>query len=1196
MKTAYQEGAMDSVGMASASGPLSVDALGTSPELAALRESEARYRFLAENTSDIIVRASMDGVVLYASPAVRMLGYEPEALVGTSAHVLVHPDDLEHFEANAAALFTDGPAVPMLNREHRYRTASGEWVWLEGNPRVVRDEAGVPIEIVNAFRNVTERRALREQAARQASLAALGEEVAGVGYWRFDIASEELTWSKQVYKIYGLEPETTPSIALLVDLMPPEDRPMARLRFEAAIKQGTDWKRSVTRIVRPDGEMRYFEGHGVCERNAEGIVTALFGTVVDITERIRDEAAKAESEKRYRRMSERALLAAQAAQIGIWEHDLRTDALLWDERMFQLYGLANDTVLTFDLFRAAVHPEDREPLAGKFHALLERDVPLEAEFRIVQPNGDVRLIRAMGGLERDADGAPLRIVGGNWDVTALRSLEDSLRASEARARNIITHANQAIVTIDDAGLITGWNRHAQSLFGWNAEEAIGAPMTALIIPLRDREAHRAGLALLSTAAEGDVIDQRSEITVLRKDGGELPVELAVSVVRGPSGLEITALMHDISERKAQLELFENAFQHAAIGKTLVGLDGAFLKVNPALCALVGYSESELLALDFQAITHPDDLDADLDLLRQLTEGAISTYRMDKRYFRKDGTTIWVRLVVSLVVNPDGSPRHYISQIQDLTARRQAERALRESEARYRLMAENTTDMIVTTDLTGVTTYIAPSCELRTGYTPEELIGRRSMDYAHPDDVQGVRDVFIRLVAGAPSETARWRVRHKITGETVWLESSPSLIRDPDSGAPTGFLDVVRDVTDKVAQEQALATARAEAEAAAQVKAEFLANMSHEIRTPLTAVIGFSGLLHQRPELDEVSRRFVQRVSIAGEALLSIVNDILDFSKLEAGQVEIEPCPTSPIEVAEDALALFTPQADEKGLWLECEVVGDLPAHLIMDPNRVRQILLNLIGNAVKFTDAGSVRLLLDYDHDAGALRIQVRDTGPGMSVEQQEKLFQRFSQVDASNTRKHGGTGLGLAICKGLAEAMGGQIGAISQVGEGSTFWFTLAAPVVDLSRDPRMADQAPGLSLDGVRVLVVDDNDINRELARVVLESFGADVMDAPDGASAIATAASELFDAILLDLRMPGLSGAETLKAIRAGHGPNQDVPILAFTAESDLSTLGEDHGFDDMIAKPIVALDLARTIIEHTSWAIQADDEQSKDIARV
>jgi signal transduction histidine kinase/CheY-like chemotaxis protein len=440
------------------------------------------------------------------------------------------------------------------------------------------------------------------------------------------------------------------------------------------------------------------------------------------------------------------------------------------------------------------------------------------------------------------------------------------------------------------------------------------------------------------------------------------------------------------------------------------------------------------------------------------------------------------------------------------------------------------------------------------------------------------------------------VRHKITGETVWLESSPSLIRDPDSGAPAGFLDVVRDVTDKVAQEQALATARAEAEAAAQVKAEFLANMSHEIRTPLTAVIGFSGLLHQRPELDEVSRRFVQRVSIAGEALLSIVNDILDFSKLEAGQVEIEPCPTSPIEVAEDALALFTPQADEKGLWLECEVVGDLPAHLIMDPNRVRQILLNLIGNAVKFTDAGSVRLLLDYDHDAGALRIQVRDTGPGMSVEQQEKLFQRFSQVDASNTRKHGGTGLGLAICKGLAEAMGGQIGATSQVGEGSTFWFTLAAPVVDLSRDPRMADQAPGLSLDGVRVLVVDDNDINRELARVVLESFGADVMDAPDGASAIATAASELFDAILLDLRMPGLSGAETLKAIRAGHGPNQDVPVLAFTAESDLSTLGEDHGFDDMIAKPIVALDLARTIIEHTSWAIQADDEQSKDIARV
>jgi signal transduction histidine kinase len=224
---------------------------------------------------------------------------------------------------------------------------------------------------------------------------------------------------------------------------------------------------------------------------------------------------------------------------------------------------------------------------------------------------------------------------------------------------------------------------------------------------------------------------------------------------------------------------------------------------------------------------------------------------------------------------------------------------------------------------------------------------------------------------------RWRVPHKSGKRDVWLESNPSLLRDPATEAPTGFLDVIRDVTAQVGQEEALAAARAEAEAAAAVKGEFMANMSHEIRTPLTAVIGFSGLLAQRPELDEISQRYVQRVSSAGQALLAIVNDVLDFSKLEAGQVEIAPRPVSPLAVAQDALALFAPQADAKGLWLECQAEGDLPERVMIDPDRVRQVLLNLVGNAIKFTEQGAVRLFVGYDAEAARLRMRVEDTGAG---------------------------------------------------------------------------------------------------------------------------------------------------------------------------------------------------------------------------
>jgi PAS domain S-box-containing protein len=751
------------------------------------------------------------------------------------------------------------------------------------------------------------------------------------------------------------------------------------------------------------------------------------------------------------------------------------------------------------------------------------------------------------------------------------------RASEHRARNVIANAHQAIVTADEAGRITGWNRHAELTFGWSAEEAIGADLVMILPGGRD------GMTAFLGGDLGDDIDQRIETSARRKDGAEIPIELAISAVRDAAGWEMTALMHDISERKEQLELFENAFEHAAIGKCLVGLEGQFLKVNPALCRMVGYTREELLVLDFQTITHPDDLDADLSLLTDRYNGKIWTYQMDKRYIRKGGGVVWIQLSVSRVDHPDGSPRYFIAQIEDLTARREAEAALKDSEARYRLMAENTTDMIMTADLKGTVTFVAASCQVLIGYAPSELMGRSAADLAYPEERIRVRRVYRNLANGKPVERVRWRAPHKTTGRDVWLESNPSLLRDPATDAPTGFLDVIRDVTEQVAQEKALAAARAEAEAAATVKGEFMANMSHEIRTPLTAVIGFSGLLSQRPELDELSRRFVQRVSSAGQALLAIVNDVLDFSKLEAGQFEITPRSVSPLVVAQDALALFAPQADAKGLWLECEADGDLPERVMIDPDRVRQVLLNLVGNAVKFTDQGSVRLTVGYDPGAAMLRVRVEDSGVGMSPAQQTKLFQRFSQVDASSTRKHGGTGLGLAICKGLTEAMGGGIAVASAPGGGSVFTFHIAAPVVlgpVAERDPTIMEPQ-ARRLDGVRVLVVDDNPINRELARTILEHLGAEVAEAGGGRAAVAAAAIEPFDCILMDLRMPEVSGADALAEIRDTPGPNQEVPILAFTADADLNLLDQHHGFDGMVSKPIVALDLISAVDACTRW---------------
>jgi CheY-like chemotaxis protein/nitrogen-specific signal transduction histidine kinase len=385
---------------------------------------------------------------------------------------------------------------------------------------------------------------------------------------------------------------------------------------------------------------------------------------------------------------------------------------------------------------------------------------------------------------------------------------------------------------------------------------------------------------------------------------------------------------------------------------------------------------------------------------------------------------------------------------------------------------------------------------------------------------------------------------------------------------------LRDITQRKAMEAELRAAREAAEAAAAVKADFLANMSHELRTPLTAVLGFTRLALEQPDLTKVTRGHIAKASHAGAALLTTVNDILDFSKLESGQLQIrrEPCDSD--EVCRTTLELFSAAADEKGVALSY-AAHDLPSYLSLDPNRLRQLLLNLIGNAVKFSDEGEVRVSAAWRD--GRLAVSIEDDGPGIAPEQQSLLFRRFSQVDGSATRRHGGTGLGLAICRGLVDAMAGDIGVESQVGEGARFFFELPAEPCDAAD---AEDAALAAFPRGVRVLVADDHAVNRELVRAILTPLGAKVVEAADGAEAAALAAAAPFDVILMDLRMPQLDGLAAMTAIRAAEGPNRAAPILAFSAGADAPG-AEDRrraGFDGDLAKPLMPAELIAAVAEH------------------
>src|SRR5918994_4490772 len=792
-----------------------------------------------------------------------------------------------------------------------------------------------------------------------------------------------------------------------------------------------------------------------------------------------------------------------------------------------------------------------------------------------------------------------------WKVrTMTLPNEGEALAPQDLGMGLLFESSRDAVIVADAntGKIVLWNSAAEATFGYSTAEALGMSVEELV-PDYLKARHRAGLAGYRDTGRGRYIDSDTvlDLPAVRKTGEEIHVELTLSPIEpvreaAAKGRFVVAIVRDSDDRKrAEEELSESEQRYRLVARaTNEAIWDSDLLADKqtwggAFETIFGYPlREETNGAWWEERIHPEDRERVLTVIDDVLQGMGETWSDEYRFQRADGTYATVVDRAYVVRDPEGEPVRVIGSMMDVTERRQAEEALRTSEAELRALFAAMTDVILVLDIEGRYLKIAPTNPSLLYKPPDELVGKTLHEVMPEEEAE----IFMGHIQRALEEQKPVNTEYSlpIEGREVWFSGTVSPMEEDR------VVYVARDITERRRAEQELRQAKEEAETASSTKSEFLANMSHEICTPMNGVLGMNELL-LGTELSEEQREYAETLRSSGENLLTIINDILDFSKIEAGKVELERTDFDLQTVVEETVELLAERAHNKGLELATLVKYDVPTALRGDTVRIQQILMNLVDNAIKFTEEGEVTLIVRLVEDAEAAaiaRFEVKDTGIGMTEEQRSRLFESFSQADASTTRRFGGTGLELAISKQLVELMGGEIGVESEWGVGSTFFFTL--PLEKQSEGARFVP-VPFADLEDTKVLIVDDNETNRKIVYEQVIAWGMKNGMAFDGQSALemlrrASQLGEPYDLAILDMQKPQIGGIELARKIRAE-------PRVSSTKLVMLSSIGQrgeseearQVGMDAYLTKPVRQSQLYDAIATVLGTTVEEALEKSK-----
>ncbi|GID27853.1 hypothetical protein Abr02nite_28360 [Paractinoplanes brasiliensis] len=724
----------------------------------------------------------------------------------------------------------------------------------------------------------------------------------------------------------------------------------------------------------------------------------------------------------------------------------------------KLYGL-HDAAGRYD---HEMHPPERmAEISRHDREVLEGTGPVAYEEEI-RDRWHVTTLHAL----RDGRGRPYAIFGASVDVT-------QLRLAEGKFRSLLDASPEAMVCVNSDGHIVHANGRAVELFRYPRDEMIGSAIETLV-PGASRKVHVQHRNRYFASPTARPMGEGMLLTAQRKDGSEFPVDVSLSPVQAEGKTMVLAAIQDVTARRmqahtnARLAAIVESSNDAIVSKAL---DGTIQTWNSGAERLYGYTAAEMIGHDVTRLLPPDRLFEEKHLLSRVNRGE-TVPQHETRRMRKDGRIIEVSLSMAPVRDDDGRIIGASTVAHDITARVQAEKRLRVEREQLEMIMEAAADPFITMDSHGVVLEWNRQAEQVFGWPRNEIVGRDVTTTVLPRKYRAALRRFLdgRWEWLLDRSTEMLALHHD--GRELPIELTMWRIKHDRALHVHAF---ARDISARRETEQALAQARDQAIETARLKSQFLASMSHEIRTPMNGVIGLTSLLLGTP-LDDQQRRYAEGISTAGSALLSVINDVLDFSKLEAGKVLLDDSNFQLRRLVDDVVALAAPTGTSSSVAISGECDPRLPVTVSGDAAKLRQVLLNLAGNAIKFTAYGKVTVTVTPDTaqaagpDAVPVRFEVRDTGIGIDERQQENLFEPFTQADAGTTRRFGGTGLGLAISRDLVELMGGSIGVHSAPGQGSTFWFT-----VTLRAARAGLDVSDSHALDGLRVLIVDQDENDR-------------------------------------------------------------------------------------------------------------------------